>query len=91
MVATTVEQRFMQQGLPAEEPTKLPSHFRALRFQPSIAGPLMLLGIIIQARTQWSLVCTAFNLRKMYKAWAGRRGACSWAATERAGAHAGVT
>ena len=32
---------------------------------------------LANVRTQWALICTAFNLRKMYKAW--EAGQLAWA------------
>ncbi|HEY4682103.1 MAG TPA: DUF4395 family protein [Candidatus Acidoferrales bacterium] len=50
-MTSSVEHRFMQQQgfLDADGPA-CAAHFRALRFQPSIVGPLILLGIILQSR-----------------------------------------
>jgi hypothetical protein len=83
-MATTAVERFMrQQGFAAEEPTRLQSHFRALRFQPSILGPLMLLGIIFQSRTlffvlaavlAWNVLLPQWNPFERFYDWAiGRR------------------
>ena len=50
-MARTVEERFMQQqGFVGEAPVRLAPHFRALRFQPSIVGPLMLVAVVFQLR-----------------------------------------
>ncbi len=50
-MASSVEHRFMrQQGFPDADGPACAAHFRALRFQPSIVGPLILIGIILQSR-----------------------------------------
>lgn len=48
-MARTAEEKFMQQqGFAAEASARLVPHFQALRFQPFIVGPLMLLAVIFQ-------------------------------------------
>jgi hypothetical protein len=82
----TAEERFMlQQGFATEEPAGLLRHFRALRFQPSIVGPLMVVAIIFQSRTlffilaailTWSAVVPQWNPFERFYDWAigSRRG-----------------
>src|SRR5713226_9666921 len=81
---TTVVERFMrQQGFTAEEPIRGPSHFRALRFQPTIVGPLVVIGILLQARSllfalaavlTWNVVFPRWNPFERLYDWAiGRR------------------
>jgi hypothetical protein len=56
-MATTAEQRFMQQqGFGQEEPGKLHAHFRALLLQPAIVGPTMVIAIILQSRVLFFLL-----------------------------------
>lgn len=50
MTSTTVERFMRQQGFRDEEPARSERHFRALLFQPSIVGPVMLVAIILQSR-----------------------------------------
>jgi len=66
-----------------------PEKQKLLRQRETIVEPVF--GVIKQARgfrrwtvrglenvrTQWALICTAFNLRKMYKAW--EAGQLAWA------------
>lgn len=50
-MSLSVEHRFMvQQGFSDADGPACAAHFRALRFQPSIVGPLLLIGIILQSR-----------------------------------------
>jgi len=49
MASTTVERFMKQQGFRDEEPARSRWHFRALLFQPSIVGPLMVVAIILQS------------------------------------------
>ena len=50
MASTTVERFMRQQGFREEDPGRSRWHFRALLFQPSIVGPLMVLAIVLQSR-----------------------------------------
>ncbi len=58
-MTSSVEHRFMQQqGFFDADGSACVAHFRALRFQPSIVGPLILLGIILQSRYLFAALST---------------------------------
>ncbi len=49
-MTSSVEHRFMlQQGFSDADGPACAAHFRGVRFQPSIVGPLLLIGIILQS------------------------------------------
>ncbi len=83
-MARTLEEEFMQQqGFAGEEPVRVAPHFRALRFQPSLVGPLMLLAVIFQLRVlffvlaavlAWNVIFPQWNPFERFYDWAfGRR------------------
>lgn len=50
-MATSVDRFMEQQGFSAEEASRRRWHFRALLFQPSIVGSLLVVAIILQSRS----------------------------------------
>jgi len=83
-MARTAEEKFMQQqGFAGEAPARLVPHFRGLRFQPSIVGPLMLVAVIFQLRLlffvlaavlAWNVAFPQWNPFERFYDWAiGRR------------------
>ena len=84
-MGSSVEHRFMvQQGFSEADGPACTAHFRALRFQPSIVGPLVLIGIILQSRLVfavlsvllwWGVVFPRWNVfEALYKLLVGRPG-----------------
>ena len=69
-MARSAEEKFMQQqGFTAEEPPRLVPHFRALRFQPSIVGPLMLLAVIFQLRVLFFALAAVLAWNAAFPQW----------------------
>lgn len=69
-MARTAEDKFMQQqGFAGEEPARLVPHFRALRFQPLIVGPLMLLAVVFQLRLLFFVLAAVLTWNAAFPQW----------------------
>jgi hypothetical protein len=69
-MARTAEEKFMQQqGFAGEAPVRLAPHFRALRFQPSIVGPLMLLAVILQLPVLFLVLAAVLTWNVVFPQW----------------------
>ncbi len=78
-MGTTVDRFMDQQGFPAEETPRRRWHFRALLFQPSVVGPLMVVAIIFQSRSLffalaavliWNVIFPRLNPFERFYDWA---------------------
>lgn len=82
----TLQERFMrQQGFATEEPEGLRSHFRALLFQPSIVGPLMLVAIIFQSRMLFFALAVVLTWNVIFPRWNPFERFFDWAIGSRRG------
>ncbi len=69
-MTSSVEHRFMQQqGFFDADGPACAAHFRALLFQPSIVGPLILLGIILQSRYLFAALSTLLWFGVVFPRW----------------------
>lgn len=69
MASTTVERFMKQQGFRDEEPARSERHFRALLFQPSIVGPLMVVAIIFQSPTLFFALAAVLAWNVAFPKW----------------------
>ena len=78
-MGTAVDKFMDQQGFLDEQRPRRRWHFRALLFQPSIVGPLMVVAIILQSRTLffalaavlvWNVVFPRLNPFERFYDWA---------------------
>jgi hypothetical protein len=74
-----------QQGFPAAEGSRRRSHFRALLFQPSIVGPLMVLAIILQSRILFFALAAVLTWNVVFPRWNPFERFYDWAIGSRQG------